>query len=131
MKMCGFVHSTFVTLPVSVIGFDASYSAANEWCARAGSAAASAVRESRAIWIGIFTWGRPRFRGRRSGLLLRRWRERARALRELLVLEADLVDELRVHDDPLLERDGPRLRVRVRVVDADFDYEVAEVRAPD
>jgi hypothetical protein len=29
--MCGFVHSTFVTLPVSVIGFAASYWAANEW----------------------------------------------------------------------------------------------------
>src|SRR5215207_2286706 len=33
MRACGFVHSTFVTLPVSSIGLLRSNSAANEWWA--------------------------------------------------------------------------------------------------
>src|SRR5262245_9110006 len=31
--MCGFIHSTFVTMPVNLIGLFLSYSAAKEWCA--------------------------------------------------------------------------------------------------
>ena len=56
IKMCGLVHSTFVTLPVNVIGFDTSYCTGNEWCAYAGSAAAStlAVSESKAVLKVVF-----------------------------------------------------------------------------
>ena len=36
--MCGFVHSIFVSTPVSVIGWSTSYSAPNEWCAAVGAA---------------------------------------------------------------------------------------------
>src|SRR6266576_1706649 len=35
MRACGFVHSTFVTVPRISIGLEASYWAANEWCADA------------------------------------------------------------------------------------------------
>src|SRR6185436_1110423 len=38
MRACGFSHSTFVTVPVNVTGFCESYSAANAWCARRGTA---------------------------------------------------------------------------------------------
>src|SRR4051812_31169747 len=57
MKMCGLVHSIFVTLPLSLMGFDASYSAAKEWCARAGISAAStlAVNESKAARKAVLT----------------------------------------------------------------------------
>src|SRR5262245_24279304 len=34
--MCGFVHATFVTTPVSLIFFVPSYSVLNEWCASTG-----------------------------------------------------------------------------------------------
>src|SRR5215475_10553194 len=34
--MCGFIHSTFVTVPVNLIGLFLSYSAAKEWCASTG-----------------------------------------------------------------------------------------------
>src|SRR4029453_19184873 len=34
--MWGFIHSTFVTVPVNLIGLFLSYSAANEWCASTG-----------------------------------------------------------------------------------------------
>ena len=33
--MCGFIHSTFVTLPVNVTGLFGSNSAEMEWCAPA------------------------------------------------------------------------------------------------
>src|SRR5262245_48018628 len=39
--MCGFAHSMLVTAPLSVTGLFASNSAANEWCAETGWAAAS------------------------------------------------------------------------------------------
>jgi hypothetical protein len=39
--MCGFVHSTFVTTPDTFTGFEPSYSAAKEWWAATGAAAAS------------------------------------------------------------------------------------------
>src|SRR5215510_5281266 len=39
--MCGFAHSTFVTVPLNSMGLVLSYSAANEWCAMTGTAAAS------------------------------------------------------------------------------------------
>src|SRR4029079_16521712 len=34
--MCGFVHSTFLTVPVNSMGLLVSNSADTEWCARAG-----------------------------------------------------------------------------------------------
>src|SRR5262245_35274275 len=37
--MCGFIHSTFVTVPVNLIGLFRSYSAAKEWCASTGATA--------------------------------------------------------------------------------------------
>src|SRR5205809_81249 len=39
--MCGFIQSTFVTVPVNVIGLFRSNSADTAWCANAGIAAAS------------------------------------------------------------------------------------------
>src|SRR5262245_37330467 len=38
--MCGLLHSTLVTTPVTLTGFVESYSAANEWCAKASVGAA-------------------------------------------------------------------------------------------
>ena len=38
---CGFVHSSFVTVPVNLTGRLMSNSAANEWCDEAGTAARS------------------------------------------------------------------------------------------
>src|SRR6185436_5543508 len=35
--MCGFIHSTFTTLPVKVIGLFESNSAETEWCAASGT----------------------------------------------------------------------------------------------
>src|SRR5262245_25112957 len=35
--MCGFIHSTFTTLPVKVIGLFESNSADTEWCAASGT----------------------------------------------------------------------------------------------
>jgi hypothetical protein len=35
--MCGFVHSTFLMVPVIFTGFVSSNSAANEWCATSGT----------------------------------------------------------------------------------------------
>src|SRR5258708_17927193 len=54
--MCGLLHSTFVTTPVILTGFFSSNSAEYEWCATAGTAAASKnVRVSRAVcfFIGV------------------------------------------------------------------------------
>src|SRR2546422_3506665 len=39
--MCGFIQSTFVTVPVNVIGLFRSNSADTAWCANAGTSAAS------------------------------------------------------------------------------------------
>jgi hypothetical protein len=38
---CGLIHSMVVTVPVNFTAFDASYSAAKEWCATTGTAASS------------------------------------------------------------------------------------------
>jgi len=46
--MCGFIHSTLVTEPVSLIGLAASNSAAKEWCAIAGTDASSNPRPAAA-----------------------------------------------------------------------------------
>src|SRR5215510_724439 len=35
--MCGFIHSTFLTVPVTLMGLDVSNWAASEWCANAGT----------------------------------------------------------------------------------------------
>src|SRR5256885_14692768 len=48
-RACGFVHSRRTTSPVTVIDLLESYSAANEWCAFAGAAAASASVENASV----------------------------------------------------------------------------------
>ncbi len=45
---CGFIHSTRVTVPVSVIGWFASNSAENAWCADTGTTAVHAAPASKA-----------------------------------------------------------------------------------
>ena len=50
---------------------------------------------------------------------------------ELLVLETVLVDDFGVRDDLLLQADGPRPRIRLRMVHRDFDVQMAEIRAGD
>jgi hypothetical protein len=57
--MCGLVHSILVTLPVNVIGFDASYCAGNEWCARASGALVStlATSDSNVVLDVFFKFG--------------------------------------------------------------------------
>jgi hypothetical protein len=52
-------------------------------------------------------------------------------LREFLSFGTDLVDELRVGGKLLPQRDGPRLRVGLGIVDRDLDVEMSEVRSPD
>src|SRR5687767_11407334 len=58
-------------------------------------------------------------------------RRPAQAPHELLVLETDLVDDLRVGDDLLAETDGPRPRVRLGVLHRHFDIEMTKVRTSD
>jgi hypothetical protein len=50
---------------------------------------------------------------------------------ELLILVADELDRLLVDDDALVDADGERLRVRLRIVDRDVDFQLAEDRAAD
>src|SRR5687768_13970417 len=52
----------------------------------------------------------------------------AHSLEGLLVLEADLVDQLGVERDLLVHLDGPRTRVGLRVVDGDLHFQSAVVR---
>src|SRR3954468_15482723 len=49
--MCGFPHSIRVTAPVSVTGLLTSNSAANEWWAASGAAAAIARAAPRTSWL--------------------------------------------------------------------------------
>src|SRR5207248_8444094 len=42
--MCGLVHSTLATVPVTVTGWLPSYSAAKEWCAETRAASSVAAR---------------------------------------------------------------------------------------
>src|SRR4051794_3836796 len=49
---------------------------------------------------------------------------------ELLVFETDLVDQLGIDDDPLMQRDGPRMRVGLRVVHRDLHLEMSEIGPP-
>src|SRR5438093_9374093 len=53
------------------------------------------------------------------------------ALPELLVLQADLVDKLSVERDLLPQRDGPRLRVSLRVIHRHSDFQVPVVGPAD
>src|SRR5688572_3324557 len=48
---------------------------------------------------------------------------------ELLVLVADELDHVRVHLNLLIHPHSERLRVRLRVVDGDVDFETAETRS--
>src|SRR5262245_26392354 len=50
---------------------------------------------------------------------------------ELLVLVADELDHLLIHSDSLVDSDGERLRVGLRIVDRDVDLELAEDRPPE
>jgi hypothetical protein len=50
---------------------------------------------------------------------------------ELLILVADELDRLLVDDDALVDADGERLCVRLRIVDRDVDFQLAEDRAAD
>src|SRR5262245_40832832 len=43
----------------------------------------------------------------------------------LFVLAADVVDQLGVELDELIQLDGPRRRVRLRIVDGQLDFEFA------
>ena len=50
---------------------------------------------------------------------------------ELLVLETDELHQFSVEHDALVHPDGPRLRVGLRIVDRDVDFESAEIRSPE
>src|SRR5580765_4345394 len=50
---------------------------------------------------------------------------------ELLILVADELDQLRVGQDLLVDPDGKRLGVRLRIVDGDVDLEPSECRPPE
>ena len=50
-------------------------------------------------------------------------------LGRLLVLQADELNQLRVEHDALFDRDGPRLRVRLRILDGDLDFQRSEVHS--
>src|SRR5689334_19931036 len=52
-------------------------------------------------------------------------------LRELLALGANLVDQLGVWRELLPQCDGPRLRVRLGIVDGYFDVEMTKVGTTD
>jgi hypothetical protein len=56
---------------------------------------------------------------------------RARGGVEQVVLEADELDQVGIRQQALVDPDGPRLRVGLRVVDRDVDLQGAEVRAPE
>src|SRR5215207_4455690 len=49
------------------------------------------------------------------------------ALDELLILEADLVDQFGVDNDALLQRNGPGLCVSLEIIDSHADVEMSEV----
>src|SRR5688572_31726574 len=51
--------------------------------------------------------------------------------KKLLVFQADFVDQVCVQDDLLFQRNGPRLRVRLGIIDGDLHLEVSEVRPAD
>src|SRR5438034_10553854 len=44
--MCGFNHSTFEIVPVTLTGFVASYSADSAWCAKIGATNIKTVRDA-------------------------------------------------------------------------------------
>src|SRR5262245_54026911 len=47
----------------------------------------------------------------------------------LFVLQANVIEQLRVEHDGMMQRDGPRRGVGLGIVDRDFDVEPAEVDA--
>ena len=53
-KLCGLVHSILVTTPVIVTGWFTSYSAPNEWWARAGdpsiASATTTATKRQCVW---------------------------------------------------------------------------------
>src|SRR5919204_3927267 len=50
---------------------------------------------------------------------------------ELLILEADEFDHFAVDYEALIHANGPRPRVRLRIVDRDVDFEGPERRTPE
>src|SRR5262245_1374188 len=54
-----------------------------------------------------------------------------RSREELLVLQTDLVDEIRIGNDALLQRHGPGPGVGLRIIDGDLDLEDSKIGAPD
>src|SRR4051794_24598723 len=55
---------------------------------------------------------------------------RIKVLRRSLILVADEFDQFLIEHDLMTDPHGEGLRVRLRVIDRDIDFHVAEVRAP-
>src|SRR5436305_1735748 len=49
-------------------------------------------------------------------------------LKKLFVLQADFVNQFRIHDDALLQGDGPWLCVRLGIVHGNLDFKMPEIR---
>src|ERR1700682_5010914 len=115
MYACGLVHSKRLTTPVMVVGFDMSYMPV-PWCASMGSAANTDPDPSGRNVRRDFIVKPP-------ALLL------PEVYQVLFVLVAHEFQQLGVGSQLHHFGDGPRLGVRLRVVDGDSDFQVAHVAA--
>ena len=70
---------------------------------------------------------RPSWKSKGSDSLVAPVREREllQVLKVLLILQTDFFDQFRVHDEAFLDRNGPRLRVRLGIIHGDPDDEVS------
>src|SRR5215469_4905234 len=56
---------------------------------------------------------------------------RDKVLNVLLVLIANVVQQVRIQRDDLIQLDGPGFRVCFGIVHGDFDFEIPEIRSPE
>src|SRR5262249_52666983 len=76
---CGLTQSILISLPLTVTGLDASYSAANEWCARIGKTVTASAAKPTSVSLSLikeppaflYFTGNPRFYERALALLAR------------------------------------------------------------
>src|SRR5436309_4504781 len=116
--MCGFVHSTFFTTPVTLTGLVASYSAASEWWARRGTATTTVAAPATSAATN-------EFRDMTVLLLPQREREEgaARIPRDVLP-PADRVGD-RSGLDLTADRKFPEQRTRTRVEREEVSFATA------
>src|SRR5688572_33168591 len=76
--MCGLAQSTFLIVPLNLIGLFTSNSAEIEWCAAAGTAIASAAAASKAQTVRFILSSKPCFYDLVHVLRPLPWRDRSR-----------------------------------------------------